>query len=68
MRWAKQVLDQFRLGVIISAWDVVMKQEDTTPGKWLQAYLPMLHQYLVANSEEVCSRVYGVSAQKGDIR
>jgi hypothetical protein len=68
VRWAKKGLEQFRLGVIISAWDVVPKQGSTTPDKWLQAELPMLHQYLVANSEEVCSRVYGVSAQGGDIK
>ena len=68
VRWAKQGLEQFRLGVIISAWDVVPKQGATTPDKWLEAQLPMLHQYLVANREEVCSRVYGVSAQGGDIK
>lgn len=68
LRWAKQGRDQFRLGVIISAWDVVVKQGSTTSDKWLQAQLPMLHQYLVANREVICSRVYGVSAQGGDIK
>ena len=68
VRWAKQGLSGFRLGVIISAWDVVMKQGATTPDKWFQTQLPMLHQFLVANSEAICSRVYGVSAQGGDIK
>ena len=57
----------FKLGVIISAWDVVMKQGKSTPDRWLQDRLPMLHQYLLAHRETVHSRIYGVSAQGGDI-
>lgn len=67
LRWAKQGLSGFRLGVIISAWDLVMKQGTTTPDKWLQAQLPLLDQFLVANREAICFRVYGVSAQGGDL-
>jgi Double-GTPase 1 len=67
VRWVKQGLSEFRLGVIVSAWDVVMKQGNRTPKKWLQTQLPMLHQFLTANRESICSRVYGVSAQGGDI-
>lgn len=65
--WIKQGLSDFRLGLIISAWDVVMKQGATTPDKWLQTQLPMLHQFLATNRESIRSRVYGVSAQGGDI-
>lgn len=67
VRWVKQGLSDFRLGVIVSAWDVVMKQGKNTPEQWLQAQLPMLHQFLAANRESISSRVYGVSAQGGDI-
>jgi hypothetical protein len=68
LRWAKLELDGFRLAIIISAWDLLMKQPRTTPDKWLQAQLPLLHQFLVANREAFHSRVFGVSAQGGDIK
>jgi hypothetical protein len=68
VKWAKHRLNQFRLGVVISAWDVIMKGRPTTPDQWLEDRLPMLHQFLAANHESFCSRVYGVSAQGGDIK
>lgn len=67
LRCVKQDLNRFRLGVVISAWDLVMKQRTPTPDKWLQARLPMLFQFLTANCGSIPFRVYGVSAQGGDI-
>lgn len=67
VRRAKGESRKIQLGVIISAWDVVMKQGSTTPDDWLRKNMPLLYQYLASNREMVGSRVYGVSAQGGDI-
>lgn len=57
-----------RVGVIISAWDVVQKVERRkTPEAWLAERLPLLHQYLRAGSDAVPFRVFGVSAQGGNL-
>lgn len=55
----------FRLVLIISAWDV-LKDEKTTPKKWLAGELPLLVQFLESNQKLFDYTVYGVSAQGGD--
>jgi hypothetical protein len=55
----------FRIAVIISAWDLVMKDNESAE-KWLGKYLPLLYQYLRAQKGRISSRIYGVSAQGGD--
>jgi double-GTPase-like protein len=55
----------YRVGVIISAWDLV--RDPILPSAWLENHLPLLYQYLVANSDIVPFRVYGVSAIGGDL-
>jgi GTPase SAR1 family protein len=56
------------LAVVISAWDIVQKDMATLkPMKWIEITLPMLYQYLVANSEQINFRIFGISAQGGDI-
>lgn len=58
----------FRVAVVISAWDLVLKVEKRkTPEAWLAERLPLLEQYLRAHSDEIPFRIYGVSAQGGDI-
>ncbi|MFZ0523923.1 MAG: hypothetical protein WAL95_23060 [Candidatus Acidiferrales bacterium] len=58
-----------RVGVIISAWDLV--REDfpgaTGPSRWLSVRMSYLDQYLRGNLEMFTIRVYGVSAQGGDL-
>jgi hypothetical protein len=55
-----------RLGVIISAWDVVLEGGDTRPPvQWLADQRPMLSQFLQYNADAWDVRVYGVSAQGG---
>lgn len=54
-----------RLAVIISAWDVVDK--DNSPPQWLAERLPLLHQFLESNKDQLEYRLYGLSAQGGDI-
>ncbi len=55
-----------RLAVVVSAWDVV-NDAALSPDAWLARELPFLHQFLNANPESFLSRVYGVSAQGGDV-
>lgn len=50
-----------RLGLIISAWD----RASGDPETFVSQNLPMLDQYLKANSSWLESRVFGVSAQGG---
>jgi hypothetical protein len=55
-----------QLAVIISAWDLVSEWAGT-PASWLATRLPLLDQYLRANPERFASRIFGVSAQGGDL-
>lgn len=55
-----------RLLVVVSAWDVVSVPRPS-PTDWLARELPLLHQFLVANPRSFEFRVYGVSAQGGDV-
>ena len=50
-----------RVAVIVSAWDMVKPPQE--PATWLAKRLPLLAQYLDANTESIENRVYGVSAQ-----
>lgn len=59
--------------IVISAWDLIERRTDPargskdTPASWLNRRLPLLDQFLLANPESLRSRIYGVSAQGGDI-
>jgi hypothetical protein len=55
-----------RLAVVISAWDVVLAPKPA-PEQWLARELPFLHQFLTNNPENFSVRVYGISAQGGDV-
>lgn len=55
-----------RLVVAISAWDVV-QQPRPAPETWLERECPLLHQYLIANPDSFKFKVFGISAQGGDI-
>ena len=52
-----------RIAVIISAWDKVVRVKD--PGKWLATNMPLLNQYML--NIGIPLRVYGVSAQGGEV-
>lgn len=54
-----------RLAVIVSAWDLVKAR--ITPERWLDSRLPLLAQFLRSNQDWVPSRVFGISAQGGDL-
>lgn len=54
------------LAIIISAWDRV-EELNLSPSAWLLRRLPLLGQYISANAERFPFRVYGISAQGGDL-
>jgi hypothetical protein len=56
--------DTLRVGVVISAWDEV--EGDPTPREWLEEHVPLLAQFLRANSDRLFSEVFAVSVQGGD--
>jgi len=55
-----------RVAVVVSAWDVI-ESPDLKPDQWLQREFSLLHQFLISNPESFPFRVYGVSAQGGDV-
>jgi hypothetical protein len=52
-----------RIAVIISAWDKAPDHND--PSRWLREHMPLLDQYLRHTGLDF--RIYGVSAQGGDL-
>jgi hypothetical protein len=55
-----------KLAVILSAWDLA-EGEKKTPEKYLEAHLPLLHQYLNYGLNASWEyKIYGVSAQGGE--
>ena len=61
----KDDVSGMRLAVIISAWDLIMAP--LSPANWLESRLPLLSQFLRANSDWLPSEVFGVSSQGGDL-
>ena len=57
--------EHFRLAVIVSAWDLV--DEQGVPSEWLAKELPLVDQFLSSAHSHFDFRVYGVSAQGGDL-
>jgi len=55
-----------RISVIVSAWDV-LPRPTPSPQDWLSRELPLLHQFLLSNRSAFEFRVYGVSAQGGNV-
>lgn len=58
---------QRRLAVCVSAWDVIADPRPS-PDEWLAREMPLLGQFLRNNPESFSVRVYGISAQGGDVR
>ncbi len=55
-----------RLAILVSAWDTVANTQQ--PDAWLTARLPLLRQYLSCNESFWSTRLYGISAQGGDLQ
>lgn len=56
-----------RIAIVVSAWDTVLTPRPS-PEDWLARERPLLHQYLASNSLVWRHRVFGVSAQGGDVK
>lgn len=56
-----------RLGIIISAWDIVNKDKYSRPEMFVKDQLPLLWQFLSANPMIFDVFYYGVSAQGGPL-
>ncbi len=56
-----------RLAIVISAWDRCGK-ENLQPEAWIKSQLPLLYQYLIANSDVCEFAVFGVSAQGAELK
>ncbi|MRX42063.1 hypothetical protein GJU43_22540 [Flavobacterium sp. LC2016-23] len=52
-----------KISIIISCWDLV--QSSTEPEIWCKEELPLLYQYLSANTEIFTTKYFGVSSQGG---
>jgi Double-GTPase 1 len=59
-------IPRVRLSVIVSAWDLVGPHAGS-PADWLATRVPLLDQYLRAHPERFATRIYGISAQGGDL-
>jgi hypothetical protein len=58
---------QWRLGIVVSAWEIVHNSTPTiTPKAWIERNAPLIRQYLESNPESFDFGVFGVSAQGGD--
>ena len=60
-------LRPLRVALIVSAWDT-MRDHGVTPEEWVRRDLALLHQYLLTNPDRFHCKVFGVSAQGGDVR
>jgi len=58
---------QRKVALIISAWDTVLEPKPSPP-QWIFREMPLLHQFMTTNPNSFLVRVYGVSAQGGDVK
>lgn len=64
--WSRSGPQAARVAVIASAWDKV-DRNFRTPNEWLSGELSLLEQYLRTNESAFQWRVFGVSAQGGEL-
>lgn len=56
-----------KVAVIISAWDYFI-DTNISPIDWISGRMPLLHQYLTCNVDRFNHKVWGISAQGGDLK
>ena len=59
-------LQRRKLALVVSAWDVI-SDSTLSPAEWLAREMPFLNQFLTHNPNSFEFKVWGVSAQGGDI-
>lgn len=52
-----------KIAIVISCWDVLTHSEH--PKEWCRKSVPLLYQYILANSDLFDSKFYGLTAQGG---
>lgn len=55
-----------RVALVVSAWDLLADSQ-LTPVSWVDRHLPLLAQFLRSNEDGDPFRVYGISAQGGEL-
>jgi hypothetical protein len=55
-----------KVAIIISAWDL-LRDDYSSPSAWLSEELPLFNQFIMANSDNVAFRIFGVSALGGPL-
>lgn len=56
-----------KLGIILSAWDLVENMENINPRTYLKENTNMLWQYIESNTDKYVTNIWGVSALGGKI-
>lgn len=57
---------EVKLSIVISAWDLVIN-ENLTPEEYIESYFPLLNQFLAFSGNFFGIKIFGISAQGGDI-
>ena len=67
--WRMHTGRPIRIAVVISAWDLVAQRKTggITPDLYLERRLALVDQFLKSNFERFQARVYGISAQGGEL-
>ena len=55
-----------KLSVVLSAWDLAMRK-DITPEEYIRQEMNILWQFLRSNHSSINTKIWGVSAQGGDL-
>jgi hypothetical protein len=63
----ERVAGPIPIAIVVSAWDVAERSGET-PEQWLRLQLPLLWQMLESAKDVRQFRIFGVSAQGGDVR
>lgn len=64
----KSSQSSIQVSVIVSRWDIIEQATAGEPETWLEAKMPLLHQYLTCNEDFFKSKYFGVSAQGGNYK
>ena len=64
--WTRAAESPTRLSLVASAWDLV-EESFSSPEVWLAEEMPLLDQFLRNNPEAYSTRLFGVSAQGGQL-
>ena len=64
VEYLRELDTPLRIALVISAWDTV---KDFRPAAWFARRLPLLSQFLSSRNADFPHRIFGISAQGGDL-